>query len=512
MSIYVTNSTHYSLANAQKAIFHFVLGRGASALAGVVGVVLLARHMHRVDYAGYIAITSLLMLVMMLSSLGLERATARFVPEGVMHRQAKELFSFVWKLACLRLTITFIAMSIQILFWPLITNLFSHHTILPAVPWAVPLFLVATTVFSYFSGILQSLFEQKLLTRFIFIQSAGRLGMILVLLTADDFITLDQSLWVMAAPELVAAIATATATLLILRKRSTPDLQVNGQWPDWREVRHISVHSYGFNLLAMLPQGYFMRLLVAATLPAYATAAYGFFSTLVDRIRIYLPMQFMYSLIEPVLIASYLDKKDTRALAQKLNAIYKANVLLLLAALITVAILGEPLVNFLMKARYGEYYWMAALLLVQVTIGSHVLALQLFFNTLKATHLLNIAGLGALVVMAVAVGLSYLDPARYWLLACPILYELAMNGIALYLARKNGIAYAFPVGGYLKLGVLCLGLVLSAKLWLFQFGGSLSTQVFVTIAMLGMFIVLSFKLGAITQNEIAMAKRLLSRK
>lgn len=507
----MTTSSHYSLANARKAIFHFVLGRGASALAGVAGVILLARHMHRMDYAGYIAVTSLLMLMAMVSSLGLERAAARFVPEGLEHRHAKELFSFVGKLACIRFSIALLAVCILILAWPLIITLFSEHTTLPAIPWSVPVFLAATTVFSYFSNILQSLLEQKMLTRFILIQSGGRLVMIVGLLSHDAFITLDQSLWVMAAPELLAAVAIAVVTLSILRKRSTPSVQVQGRWPDWHEVWHISIHTYSFNMLAMLPQGYFMRLLVAATLPAYATAAYGFFSTLVDRIRIYLPIQFMYGLIEPVLIANYLNNKDTRALALKLHAIYKANVIVLLPAIIVIAILGEPIVSFLMKSRYGEYSWMLVLLLVQVTIANHVLALQLFFNTLKMTHLLNFAGLGALVIMAAGLGLSYLDPTHYWLLACPILYEVAMNVIALYLARKQGIAYVFPAGNYLKLGLFCLMPLLAAKLWIIQFGTGLQSQMLVSVATVGLFLVLSFRLGAITQNEVAMVKRFAGR-
>jgi O-antigen/teichoic acid export membrane protein len=508
----VTTSSHYSLANTRKAICHFVLGRGASALAGVAGVVLLARHMHRVDYAGYIAVTSLLMLMAMVSSLGLERATARFVPEGLEHRHAKELFSFVGKLACLRFAIALLAVCILVLAWPLIISLFSEHTTLPAMPWSVPVFLVATTVFAFFSGILQSLLEQKLLTRFILTQSGGRLLIIVGLLSNDAFITLDQSLWVMAVPELVVAVAIAVVTLSILRKRSTPAMHLHGQWPDWREVWHISIHTYSFNMLAMLPQGYFMRLLVAAILPAYVTAAYGFFSTLVDRIRIYLPIQFMYSLIEPVLIANYLHNKDTRALTLKLHAIYKANVIVLLPAIIVIAIMGEPIISFLMKSRYGEYSWMLVLLLVQVTIAGHVLALQLFFNTLKATHLLNIAGFGALAIMAVGLGLTYLDPTHYWLLICPILYEVAMNAIALYLARKKGIAYAFPTGNYLRLGLFCLIPLLAAKLLLFQFGAGLQSQMLASVAMVGLFFALSFKLGAITQNEIAMVKRLATKK
>lgn len=507
----MTPSSHYSLANARKAIFHFVLGRGASALAGVAGVVLLARHMHRVDYAGYIAVTSLLMLMAMVSSLGLERATARFVPEGLEHRNAKELFSFVWKLACLRFASALVAVCVLVLAWPLIIGLFSQHTMLPAIPWSVPVFLVATTVYSYFSGILQSLLEQKLLTRFTFILSGGRLLMIMALLSIDAFITLDQSLWVMAVPELVAAIAIAVVTLSILRKRSTPAVQVQGRWPDWREVWHISIHTYSFNMLAMLPQGYFMRLLVAATLPPNVTAAYGFFSTLVDRIRIYLPIQFMYGLIEPVLIANYLNNKDTRALALKLHAIYKANVIVLLPAIIVIAAMGGPIVSFLLKSRYDEYSWMLVLLLVQVTIANHVLALQLFFNTLKMTHLLNFAGLGALAIMAAALGLSYLDPTHYWLLACPILYEVAMNAIALYLARKQGITYVFPAGNYLKLGLFCLMPLLTAKLWINQFGAGLQSQMLASVAMVGLFFVLSFKLGAITQNEVAMVKRFAGR-
>ncbi|MFH1817365.1 MAG: oligosaccharide flippase family protein [Pseudomonadota bacterium] len=505
-------ASHYSLSNVRKAIFHFVVGRGASAVAGVASVVLLARNMETADYAGYIAITSLVMLLAMMSTLGLERASARFVPEARMHRAAWELQAFVWKLASLRLVIVLVFASGLILLWPWVARLFSHAIMLPAIPWSVPLFLVANTMFGFFSNTLQSLLEQKILTRLILVQTGSRLALIVFFLAAHDRITLDQSLWVMAIPELVSAVATASVTLVLLRKNSIPIEQVNGQWPDWREVWHIAVHSYGFNMLAMLPQGSFMRTLIAATFPAHVTAAFGFFSTLIDRVRAYLPMQFMYNLIEPVMVASYLQNPDPNALARRSHVIYKANVVLLLSALILVAIAGEAMVDVLTSGKYGEEYWMLSLLLVQVTIGSHVLALQLFFNTLKATQLLSMSGLGALAVMAAGVWLSYLDPSRYWLLACPILYEVAMNAIALYLAKKKGIAYAFPMENYLKLGLLCLGLILAPRLLLGWMTTNLQIQVLMGMAAVGLFFVLSFKLRAITQNEIAMVKRLAGRK
>jgi len=479
----------------------------------MVSVVLLARNMETADYAGYIAVTSLILLVAMFLNLGLERAATRFVPEARIHRDSSELRSFISKLAWLRVVIALVFAAGLILLWPWVTRLFSRVIALPVIPWSVPLFLVATTAFSFFSSVLQALLEQKILTRLMLIQSGGRLLLIALFLLLGSRISLDQSLWVMAAPELIAAVGAAMMTFAILRRPySASVLAQQGGWPDWREVWHIAGHSYGFNVLATLPQGYFMRTLIAATFPPHVTAAYGFFSTLMDRMRTYLPMQFMYNLIEPVMVASYLASPDSLALARRSNVIYKANVLLLLSALILVLIAGEPLVNLLTHGKYGPEYWMLALLLLQVTIGSHVLALQLFFNTLKATQLLSISGLGSLAVMVLGVWLSYLDPSRYWLLACPILYEVAMNVIALHLADKKGITYRVPVGNYIKLGLLCIGLVLAAKIPLESAGGNLQIELAVGVAVVGVFLALSFKLGAITQNELAMVKKLAGRK
>lgn len=478
----------------------------------MVSVVLLARNMETADYAGYIAVTSLILLVAMFSNLGLERAATRFVPEARILRDSSELRSFISKLAWLRVVIALVFAAGLILLWPWVTRLFSRVIALPVIPWSVPLLLVATTAFSFFSSVLQALLEQKILTRLMLIQSGGRLLLIVLFSLLGGRISLDQSLWVMAAPELAAALGAVMVTFTILRRPHSTNAQTQEAWPNWREVWHIAGHSYGFNVLATLPQGYFMRMLIAATFPPHVTAAYGFFSTLMDRMRAYLPMQFMYNLIEPVMVASYLASPDHLALARRSNVIYKANVLLLLSALILVLIAGEPLVNLLTHGKYGPEYWMLALLLLQVTIGSHVLALQLFFNTLKATQLLSISGLGSLAVMALGVWLSYLDPSRYWLLACPILYEVAMNVIALHLADKKGITYRVPVGNYIKLGLLCIGLVLAAKIPLESAGGNLQIELAVGITVVGVFLALSFKLGAITQNELAMVKHLAGKK
>lgn len=505
-------ASHYSLSNVRKAIFHYVVGRGGGGLAALVSVVLLVKYMDTVDYAGYIAMTSLVMLVASMSSLGLERASARFVPDARMHRDPWELLSFVRKLAYVRITIALVAASALTFLWPWISKVFSQAIVQPIIPWQVPLYLIATTVFSYFSVVLQSLLEQRTLTRLILVQTVGRLVLIVVLISIHRRITLEQSLWVMVIPELVAAASAALVTFLMLRRNNTSFAQSCRQWPEWREVWHIAFHSYGFNVLASLPQGYFMRLLIAATFPVHITAAYGFFSSLVDRLGGYLPMRFMYNLLEPVMIANYLANHDRHELARRSQGVYKGNVLVLLSALIVVALLGKPLVALLTGGKYVAEYWMLALLLVQLTIASHVVALQLFFNTLKATHLLSLSGLGALVVMILGLVLSYAAPSGYWLLTCPILYEVAMNVIAVSLAKKNSISYALQKGGFLKIGLLCLVLTLAAKALLNQFGGGLQVQLLMSLAAVGLFLIGSFKLGAITNNEITMVKRLVGRR
>lgn len=447
--IRTNESSPYSLAKVRSAIGYYLLGRGASALFGFATIILLVRFLSVNDYAAYIALTGLAGIAMMLSSLGLERVITRFVPEGRLYHSEKKLQSFVWKIALVRLAATLCVTMLMAGGWQWLVTLFAFIN-LDRMPWALAIFLVANSLFEILAVTLQALVLQKLLTQIMVLIWGGRLVAILYLANLQSGLGLEKVLWLMALPELAGSACLLIAVGMVLRHSGAasrigqPPEDLNRPWPQWSETRNLAGHSYAFNILASVPQGYFMRTLVATTLPVEVVAAYGFFSSLVDKVRSYLPIQLMYNLFEPLLVARYLEDKDEHALSRHIRLMYKANLLVIMMALVFIAISGNTAINLATGGKFLEQSWILALLLVQVAFGSHVLAIQLIVNVLKLNKILSQAGTLALMSMLLFLALAHTLHQAMLLLYAVLIYSVTVNIFSLWRLTRCHAIYRAP--------------------------------------------------------------------
>jgi pyruvyl transferase EpsO len=504
----------YRLANVRAAIGHYLLGRGASAVFGIATTILLVRVMNVADYAGYVALMGLAGIASMLSSLGLDRAITRYVPEGRLYHTEDRLRYFAWKVVIARLVAILLVTLLLAVAWPGLLTLFDFVK-LDHVPWALAIFLVSTSLFTTLSTILQALVRQKLLTQVVVFIWAGRFVAILYVAYSLGGLGLTQALWLMAMPELVGAAALLVAVGKALRHGGTPPastaIPVATSWPQWQEVRSLAGHAYVFNVLASVPQGYFMRTLVAATLPVDVVAAYGFFSNLVDKLRMYLPIQLMYNLVEPVLVARYLKNKDEHALSRYIGLIYKANLLIVAMALLFLAISGQTAVSFLTGGKYVVHTWILSLLVLQIAMGSHVLAIQLVVNVLKKNHILSVSAAVALTVMLVFLTCTLIGEHPMLVLFGTLVYSVTMNTTAFLLVARNGIAYRPPIKDAAMLIGIGVGMALVINTVVFAVGqlGSPSLEVLLASGAALMLAAVSMKCRYASQQEVGMLQSLL---
>jgi pyruvyl transferase EpsO len=434
----------YSQDNVRKGILHYLFGRGMSGVAGFAVIILLVRYMDVQNYAGYTALNGLTMFAGILAGLGLERAISRYVPEGVLHHSTDALGRFIWIVSYIRFAIATL-ISIGVYFaWNHIDRLFADINF-QYFPLPLALFIVAETLFQHFTAVLQAIVMQKTLTKIMVIQWSGRLLLLIPLVSIYKNLTIEQVLWVMTLPELAGVVV----FVLVIRQRlrtlameqtMTEVVIEPVKWPPWRGVVEMAAHNYGFNLLAAPPQGYFMKMMVAIFLPANMVAAYGFFLSIAERMRQYIPLHLLYNLIEPVMIAKYIQDKDFGSLNHRCQLLYKTNLLLLIPALALVAAAGGYVISLLTGGKYHEYVWILCVVIVQLTIGSHVVLLQLILNSVGASRLLVKASICALVVM-VAFGLiiAYLNPTM--ILLAPITFSAICNIYIIRQLAKMGYPY-----------------------------------------------------------------------
>ncbi|WP_164931995.1 oligosaccharide flippase family protein [Janthinobacterium sp. 17J80-10] len=512
-------ATPYSHDNVRRGVLHYLLGRGMSAAAGFLTVILLVRHMEVAAYAAYTAILGFCVLAGMLSGLGMERALTRFIPEGVMQHPGLPLRRFIWWTSAVRMAILLLLVCILYAFWPALAERFAGLAMVPKFPLALAAVLASNAMFQLFSAVMQAMVQQKNLTRILVVQWAGRLVLVLAILSGGTGITLEQALWLMAVPDGIGTVILAWTIHKCLRTppASTKHEQLqerdeNDPWPPWQQVGKLSLNNYGYNLLAALPQGSSMIILAAALLAAPFVAVYGFYINLIERFRQYLPLQFMLNLAEPVLIASYIRDRDFARLCHHGRLLYKLNLLLLLPALAWLGAVAVPMTHILTGGKYTEHAWILPLLIAQIAVGSHATILQIIINAIGKSGILTVSGCSALVAMMLAIGLVLFSGEYSWLVVAPLVYEMVNNLAAVTLLGKNGWPYDLQWRFHAKLLLATAGAWAGALFACAQIASPLGQVLLAGVVVAALFCLSIALLRVVEPGELQSLRGILNRK
>lgn len=458
----------YTGKNVRAGALHYLLGKGASAIASLLSIVLLVRFTAVDTYARFTAIAGVAVLATVLGEMGLERALARFIPEGRIAQSRKDLERFIATMTWWRVAAAVVLSACVAALWPWIRTLFDNVA-LPAFPIAFAFYLIASSLFQQYLIVLQSLMIQKTLTRLLVIQWAGRLLMIIPFAAAPGGIPLDAVLWIMSVPEMCCVLACA----LVLRRhlRALPERDGRDErsgsgagWPAWAQVRRTARDNFGYALLVTPPQNYVMAMIASATMPPYFVAAYGFFITLGDKVRQYLPVFFFYNLLEPVLVASYLKERQFGALNMRTQLLHKFNVFITLPLVVMLTVAGPEIIAFITGGKYAEYSWILLVMILQLLVTSHLALLQMILNTVNASAvLIGSASVGlAATAVSMMVAMQVIPSAFAFALA-PIVFALSNTLWIVY--RLRGKSFDYRIGWHALFPVLCAAAISLAATW-----------------------------------------------
>ena len=514
----------YSKDNVRKSIFHFLLGRGLAGVAGLATVILLVRFMDVQSYAGFTALTGLIALSGVLAGLGLDRAISRYIPEARLERTAKELGQFIWQITVAKLLAALVVCGVFYLFWQPILKLFSDVDLVHF-PLALACFVIAETMFQHFSAVLQALLKQKVLTSILAVQWVGRLAMIIWATFLDKAISLEESLLVMLIPEMLGVVVFVLVLIQYLDKLNAVQLAENQtdinakssaeNWPDWNAIMRMASHNYGFTLLAAPPQGYFIKMLAAIFLPTQMVAAYGFFISIAERVRQYIPLHLLYSLIEPVMIGNYIQNRSFSTLNQRCQLLYKSNLIFLIPLLAWILAAGAFIISSLTGGKYHEYSWLLALVMLQLTVGSHVVLLQLILNSVGASQLLVKAGFYALIGMVLFLAVA-LNIHLQLLVVAPLVFSLICNFYIIQALNRDG--YPYQLSKQLFWGTTASGVIAGSVVYVAMHQSFLTTpNTYLLTIISGALIALVYFaclcfFKAIRADEINLVKSILTKK
>jgi O-antigen/teichoic acid export membrane protein len=429
----------YARANVRTVIAHYLRARLLAGMAGVLFVILLARHMEVREYARFATIAGISATLGMLSSIGLEKAVTCYVPQGRIQQSGQRLAHFIWRVLGLRVAVLVAATSVLAGAWTLWADA-------PALPAAlvliVALWIVAANCFQFQALILQCLVQQRSLSLVLIVQWGSRLTLLAVLLYGVHDLSLRNAMVIMLMPELLGNAVLLIALLRHLRQLAALDtfsVPAQSSWPVWRDVRTLMRHNYGYAWLIAAPQANAMIVLVALILSVPQVAAYGFFASIVERLRSYLPLQFMLNLAEPVLVAGYVRDRNFDELSRRSSLLYKMNVVVLVLLLAWSCVVAPVLTRLLTGEKYAAWAMIFPLLLGQIALGSFNTILQVIVNSVGRSEILTRSGSAALALMGLCfLGIMLSGRGTFLVLATPLVFEIANIATTILLLRRAG--------------------------------------------------------------------------
>ena len=344
---------HYSLDNLRHSLRHFFIGKAASAIIALLLMVLLARWLPKEDYAVYVSLQALLVIVSYVTSFGINQSLLRYIPELRVAGNNLPLYRMVVRSLLAR----FIAIGLGFfVIWTLLPWLGRWFNLSRWQDWVSVYLLVGwLRLFGQFLGrIMETLLWQK---QSQYSQAAGSFIRLVAIALAATYATVDiPTLFVieLASEGLIVMFLAAGYV-----RQWRADSNRNEGDPDWWHThrvrsRRYALWSYLSTLTSVLANSAPYRLVAAKMLLPEGVALYGFASGVSDMLNRYTPTRLMQSTIRSVLVARFAETSNRDDLIAKLSLNFRANALMLsIFAALTLSS-AHPVLDWLTHGKYAN--------------------------------------------------------------------------------------------------------------------------------------------------------------
>ncbi len=391
----------YSNNAFRKSIVQYTVGRALNALCAFIVIIWIARHLPEKHYANYIAAYACLELALVIFGFGMEWVTAVYIPQVKLRASGRVLASFVWSCAGIQMLLLSIgAIALALLASDIATWLQLDEATIVFRLYALVMFVEG----------LSRVFRDQLLSCLL-LQGAAQFSQMArnLVMLAFAFILSTQSQWRTASSLAVAEIFASSLSLLLsailLHRylygiRNTPAQDPHYPPPRWRGLLRAGRNAWISNLANLSWGGQAVILLVTRLIGPESTAALGFARNLAEQIRRYMPMEFLFGVIRPLLITRFFQDGDTQRLSTRAGLMYRANLLFLLPLLVIAIIRGDELCALLSNGRYASAHWLLVGWLVVLVFWAHHRLSDLLAHALERSCLTRQSSLKLLAVPA----------------------------------------------------------------------------------------------------------------
>jgi len=381
-------SQGFSGERVRRGLWHFLIGRGLSSVAGIAGMLLVVRWLSVANFATYSVLVALVEIMTALTGLGLAHVVLRYVPELYVQGQFRALRGLIWRSFGLRSSV----LALFLLLAALFTDSVEQWLGLALTSQTLHLFMVLLLVRiagHFLSQCLESTLHQaEAQTAFTLAALVRLLALLAFGSQSGQSLSLEQVIVAELLGDLVGLLVLVVCLIRILR-RPQGTHPGNWVWQQRHKLFRFAMSGY-LQHLAILPYGgHSNRLVGVHVLSVGAMAAFGFAQSLYEYVRRYLPAQLLVGLIRPVVISRYAQTGDFARAAYLCQRVLQINLLLLAGLSLPLLVCGPELLLAISAQKYGAQS--AAVLLalaVVLALETQRQQLELLAQTIERYDLL----------------------------------------------------------------------------------------------------------------------------
>jgi len=506
----------YTLPALRRGAGAFVQGRALAGLLNLAVALALVRHMEVAQYAVYVTMGGLVVLLSELGGFGVQHVTGRYVPAMRIAAAPAAFRRFVWQLVACGFAG---AVVIALLQWAgavPVARLF-NATHAPEAVVANAAFALAYTMTQRLIHIHEALLAQDAVRLGIAIEWIPKFGILVAWIALHGEASAAEALLIQAGTAGAGACALAIRLAVTLRTstaaRTTSAAPITRP-PDLRTLAGFALQNYAHTVLLMPAESFGLRLLAASALGAPQMAAFGFFQSLANALRRYLPVHFLLVTAETMLVARYTETRDFMRLNATANLLLKVQFSVIAGLIGWLAVTAAAVTTLLTGGRYADLAWLLPVVLLEPMLEAQWYLLRTACNAIERPVVLVRAALAALVpfgAIAALLALGIGEPLVL-VLTSLVAVPLVRNGAAVVQLRRAGPGWrGDPVGG-LRISAAAAGAAAPAfgLMWLMPADALLVRAIIASAVFVPAYAGLMVLLSPFTAGERASVRRLVS--
>lgn len=432
---------YYGISRIRRSLIHFALGKSASAIASLLIVIITIRELPVSEYAVFVTLQAMVLIVRTLSSCGVNAVLLRYLPDLRVVGNNRATYALMFGGIATRAMLFFLPATLLLYF---AGDRVAQLLNLGEWGWILGWYLLAVgslrIVATFTAWALESLLWQKQAQYSIAVATLAKFGAVVYLVHTGDF-DLRAFVWIeFAAEALSVVLLFASAWVSWQADPHRHDGTLRTLRDDSRRYLRFAFWAYLFNFTTVLHGSAPNRLIVSHYLGTASTALFGAVDRLIQYVKQYEPVKLLMGLVRPVFNAQYRGPDDFGKILRFADGIFRFNLIILIVPLLPFAVAGEALFEFITNGKYTDASTIFLGFYFVLVLGSFMLVLELIVKAVEHNSVFTISNL--LMSGAVLAAIPFLPTVGLWALVAANSFGFlaAISVVLTYLARKG-----FPV-------------------------------------------------------------------